>query len=333
MNKKHRNLIIIGLILLSILIVLILVSNQKDLDSEYSTKKENIQSPYVIQDLEMTIDLQDNSSNVPDKGKILKVLGFNTKVLNPMISNFYTDQKEWDFSQEMSFQFDTKDFFFYSPSTGIFSLSSEKGVKFDLEISSEETLTTFIQEYLGVQRVIILEQNNSQDTIEYMGRYILKDIEIGSSYLDGYSFSFVTDKDGNVLNLSILLLAEENIEKYEYLPLSSIETLISSNYYPKMIGRNEIEERFYEQPSPYELTELYVTEIEMLYLFNDYENGFILPTYKLTGEGRIVAEKGKFWSNVDIFICAVDPEYLIEREDSTNEDTYQNDPSPYHTPE
>ena len=142
---------------------------------------------------------------------------------------------------------------------------------------------------------------------------------MGSVYLDGNAFSVEVNSKGDIVNLSMLLLNSSNIVEYQLMPLSDIETLIGDSRYPKMVFYTEIEERYYEQSPLFAssgvLTDFVVTEMSKIYTFIDSSNGFVVPTYKLIGDGRLKNSRDeKYLAKVNIFLCAINPAYLIERE-------------------
>jgi hypothetical protein len=96
-----------------------------------------------------------------------------------------------------------------------------------------------------------------------------------------------------------------------------------------MVGSNVIEERFYFRPLPYEITELYVRDISLAHLFTDLDNGLVLPTYILEGDGKIEDITGdEFWGETKVFICAVDPNYLTNRISPIEEEKKEEEGAP-----
>jgi hypothetical protein len=62
------------------------------------------------------------------------------------------------------------------------------------------------------------------------------------------------------------------------------------------------------------LSNLTTKNVELLFLLNDFEDEYILPTYQLSGDGELVDSQGaKYWTKSHIFISAIDPEYLYEK--------------------
>ena len=102
--------------------------------------------------------------------------------------------------------------------------------------------------------------------------------------------------------------------KYEYLPLAPIDKLVVNSKYPKRLGSSIIEDRFYQNPAKHSMKEYIANDIQLMHIFNDSGNGLLLPTYVLTGDGRIITVKGDtYWTKTKMFICAVDPSYLTTR--------------------
>ncbi len=312
--KKYKKLLLVLILVLAIiLVILVLVFNKKRNEDGYSNTVVNIENPYPVQKKPLVIDLQGNTTTIPKKDKVLKVQGFNTEVLNFFV-NTYSD-KEIDYSEDISVMFNKKGFLSFTNFTGVFSIKLEDGLSELPLIDSEDNLRIFFQEYFDVDNIAISNESKSQFGVEFKGKYVLKDIEIGSSYLNGEAFIINVNMNDEITGLTVLLIKEENLKEYQYMPLIDINDVVSNNFYPKMIGESKIEERFYEKPVPYEIEEYFVEKMDLIYVFNDSNSSYVLPTYKFKGNGRIVTVlKEKYWAETDLFICAIDPSYLNMQE-------------------
>lgn len=326
--KKYKVYLIIGGILLVSAIILFIITTQVS-SGGYSMRTRNIMSPYPIQENEITIDMRDVDISTKQKGEVLKVISYNIEDLESFVSEFYEIDKELDFTDEVYVQQGKDNYFSFTPSTGVFSLFSSEGIASPIDITSEKGIREFFSKYLGIGEISITEEEKGDESTKYNGKYVLKNIEIGSSYIEGNAFKVEVNTQGQIRLLALLAIKDENIEKYQYMPLVRIEELISNKVYPKMIGSNVIEERFYYRPLPYEITELYVKDGEQGYLFNDAKSGLIVPTYILDGDGKIKNIEGEeFWAETKLFICSVDPSYLTKRVDSIQEESKEEEGAP-----
>jgi len=326
--KKYKVLLIIGGILLILAIILSTI-NIVGKEGGYSRSTKKVESPYSISESNMLIDLQETNIKVEREGKVLRVLSFNTEDLALFISEFYEIEKELNFKKDIFIQQGRDNFFSFTHSTGVFSLSLAEGLESPIQLDNQKGVKDFFDQYFGIEELIILDIDEKDSSTKYVGRYILKGIEVGSSYIDGNAFSIEVDSENRIKVLALLLITDKNIEKYQYMPIVPIEKLISNELYPKMIGSNTIEERFYYRPLPYEITGVYVRDIGLVSIFNDRKNGLILPTYVLEGDGQVENVGGeKFWSETKLFICAVDPSYLLNRVDPIQEEKKEEEGAP-----
>lgn len=313
--KTYKVWILIGIIL-GVFVTLILFNLIKG--KSENTEIEKVQNPYFLQTFDLEIDLRNVEEEIPVNDKVFKVVGNINDNFTSFLNNFHSYSDELDFSKEIYLTFG-KDTFSYSPKSRILMVNAQQGLTLWFKITSESDVSSFFQEYFNIEKVTISETKNIGKNTEYIGSYVFKDIEMGSVYLDGNAFTVEVNSKGDIVKLSMLLLNDSNIVEYQLMPLSEIETLTEDTKYPKMVFYKEIEERYYEQPpliaTSAVLTDFLVTEISKLYIFTDSSNGLVLPTYKLVGDGRLKDSKDrKYLAKVNIFMCAVSPTYLIEKE-------------------
>lgn len=330
--KKYKWFSITILILLITLVILYVISirNQNKQEPGYSSKMEKIDSPYPNWNEELNITSEIQKIDIPSKDKILTVTGFNTKAFSLYIQDVYNSNEEVNFLEDVYLQFNNKDIITFASNTGILSISSERGVPLKSKINSQKDIKKFLTQYFGIDEVQFEEDIKSNGVIEYKGSYILKEVEIGSSYLNGNSFIIEVNNSGEMVKASILLLKDSNVIKYQYLPIVDVGQLISETNYPKKIGESVIEDRFYNKPSPYTITDYIVKEVTLRHIFNDFESRYIVPTYILDGDAQIKdSYKERYWSKTRIFICAVDPSYLYTREPQLEEQNKEKEGVPF----
>lgn len=331
--KKKKVLIIVSIILLLLVLILLLINKNKVRDNGYSLNFEKVQSPYVIQESSLIIDLEGNNLKIPKTDKALKVVSYDTSMYNSFLEKVIGNT-DVDYIKGGYFEFSKNIFLIYSSDSNVFSFTSKKGIKEFESISSEDDVKLFLKDNFEVKDAFIYEKETVGSNTKYKGRYKVKGVEFGSSSLNGYSFVLNIDKNGNIVEFLFLLLREDNVEEYQFIPISPVKELISNEKYPKVIGQNTIENRYYSKPRSSQLIEVYVKEISLLYIYHDTENGLILPTYKLKGEGKVLDTEGqKYWSKTEILICAVNPKYLITREPEKKLEALEEQGVPYEHPE
>ncbi len=312
--RKYKVPIFIGVILGIVVPLLFLFSKEK---AEESSNIEKIQSPYFSETEVIDIDLQNISIDSPQKAKVYKVIGTEKNNIEILLNDLYEYSTPIDFTQETYVTLGDGAFS-YSPENRVFNIRSEDGFSLWFKIEQKEDVSMFFEEYFGIEKVEISEGIETEKGYKYEGNYVLKDVNVGSVYLDGFSFLIEGNSKGEILLLRALLLEEDNMQEYQSMPLTTLEELVKNPNYPKMVFNTQIEERYYQQNpmlrASSRMDQYFLESISYVYIFNDSMNGYVLPTYKLIGEGRIINSKEeKFWSKSSIFICSVDPSYLLER--------------------
>jgi len=312
--KRYRVPILIGIIL-GILVPLLFISSQRK--AEESSQIEKVQSPYHLGIVGIEIDLQNVSIDAPKKDKVFEVVENEEETLEKLLMDLYEYSKSIDIQENIYIPSEDGTFS-YSPVNRILIVWSEKGLPLWFKLSEKEDVSMLFQEYFGIEKVEVSEKVKTDKGYKYEGNYVLKEENMGSVYLDGYSFFLEVNSNGEILLLKALLLNEENVQEYQSMPLATLEELVKNPKYPKMVFNTEIEDRYYEQKPLFRastrMNQYFAESGSYLYIFNDSLNGYVLPTYKLVGEGRLVnSQEEKFWSKSSIFICSVDPSYLLER--------------------
>lgn len=330
--KKNKifSLVVLILVISFVVLFVILLGKKKAPESGYSSNMEKIDSPYPKWSKELNIISQTQKVDIPQKGKILTVTGFNSTVLTILIEEVYNSFQEINALEDFYLQLSNKDIITYAFDTGILSISSAKGVPLDYEINSQEDIKQFLSRYLDIKEFKFEDETITKGVTKYSGKYLIKETEIGSSFLNGNSFLIEVNKDAKIIKASVLLINESYVKEYQYLPLADLKELITESSYPKKIGDVIIEDRYYNTPSPYDFTEYILKSVSLEYIFNDVESKHIVPTYVLDGEAEIKdSYKEKHWSKVRIFICAVDPSYLYTKKDILQEESKEEEGAPF----
>jgi hypothetical protein len=322
--NKYKIYIIVGVILLTILLVLLLLSKEEVTQDGYLSAEEKIQSPYPIDEEGISVDVSKIKIDVPKEERILKVSEFDTDKMISFVNNFYNLNLDAEIPKYLSVPYEENSFILFSPITGVLTITSTDTIPIDFKILSEEDVKIFLSEYFDIDSIELKETSKESEKTEYRGVYVFDDMKAGSSYLDGYAFVITVNSKGFITQLSLLLLDKSNLIKYEYLPLATIDKLVVNSKYPKRLGSSIIEDRFYQNPAKYSMKEYIANDIQLMHIFNDSGNGLLLPTYVLTGDGRIVAVTGDtYWTKTKMFVCAVDPSYLITRIIDENDVLYE----------
>ncbi len=329
--KKYWLWLLVGALIAIIILVIFLLSRQEDeKEVEVNILLEKIVSPYVKTEHSVDIDLNVPVENLDEREWVYSVSRPEGRMFTNFVKNFYEVKKEINLEEEIIMAIGD-DMVWYNADIGVLSIFS-KGLVLDLKITTKRDVSSFFFQYFGIQNSENEKVEQTEKGTLYLGHFFYNEMKIGSSHLGGYSYRLELDKNGKLLEFSMLLLKEENLQKYQYMPTVSLEELLLINNYPMKIVNNKIEERFYEQSellrASSKLNNLTAKSVDALFLLNDFEDKYLLPSYKVAGDGEILDSKGgKYWSTTDIFFCGIDPEYLLEKPIEDYREKPHSDPS------
>jgi len=314
--KKYWVWLLLGASLGSVIILVILLTERKEEDVPLNLSVEKITSPYIQTEERLSVSIDLVEEDFQEREWIYRVKRPSEKLFVNFVEEFYEINEEINMEEEIIIT-QGGDMFWYHSDIGLLSVFSE-GLPLDLKITYAGDISPFFTQYFGIRNAINTEIEDTEEGVLYAGYFEYDDVKIGSSNIGGYSYKLEIDNSGKLLELSMLLLEETDLEKYQMMPTSALNDLLEIRTYPKKIVHKIIEKRFYEQPSTIRastsLDSITIKEKELLYLLNNFDDQFILPTYKISGDGVLVDSKGgKYWTTSDVFICAIDPESMYEK--------------------
>jgi len=328
--KKYGIWLLVGATIGSIIVLIILINREKEEDIPLDLPVEKITSPYIETGERVSISMDTEEENFQEREWVYRVKRPRERLFTNFVENFYEIDEEINMEEEIIIT-RGEDMFWYHSDIGVLSVFSE-GLVLDLKITYAADVSSFFSQYFGIRDVINTEVKNTERGILYAGYFEYNGIKVGSSNIGGYSYKLEIDNNGRLRELSVLLLEETDLERYQAMPTTPLSDLLQIRTYPKKIVNKTIEQRFYEQSSitrgSASLDSITVKEKDLLYLLNDFEDQFILPTYKISGDGELVDSKGqRYWTTSDIFICAIDPEYLYGKPEEDYREQPHSDPS------
>ena len=329
--KKYGIWLLIGVFLGCIIILIILLNRDKEDDISLELPVERIASPYIETEERILISTTNiQEQNFQEREWVYRVNRPNSNLLVNFIEKFYEVKEDINIHEEVIIT-DEEDMYWYHANIGVLSVFSE-GLNLDLKITNARDVSSFFSQYFGIKESVNEKVQVTDNGTLYSGHFQYHDLKIGSSHLGGYGYKLELNKQGKLIEFSMLLLKEENLEKYQLMPTTPLSDLLNISNYPKKIKHTAIEDRFYNQPellrSSVNLRTLTVKGKELLYLLNDFDDQFILPNYKISGDGELEDSRGgKYWTSSDIFICAIDPEYLYEKPVEDFREQPHSDPS------
>jgi hypothetical protein len=314
--KKYGIWLLLGVVIGSIIVLIILIIREKEEDIPLDLPVEKITSPYVETGERVNISMDVEEETFREREWIYRVKRPREELFINFVENFYEIDEEINMDEEIIIT-KGQDMFWYHSDIGVLSVFSD-GLVLDLKITYAADISSFFVQYFGIRNTINTDIENTERGVLYTGYFEYHDLKVGSSNLGGYSYKLEIDNTGRLVEFSVLLLEETDLEKYQTMPTTRLSDLLQIRSYPKKIVNKTIEKRFYKETpiirGSATLDNISIKEKGLLYLLNDFEDQFILPTYRISGDGELVDSKGeKYWATSDIFICAIDPDYFYEK--------------------
>jgi hypothetical protein len=329
--KKYGVWFLVGILIGAIIFVIFFLNRKQEDEIVLDLPIEPITSPYI--QTQENVDIITNNiqiENFQEREWIYSITRPEETLLANFIDNFYNIQQQEFSMQEEIIITQGNDLVWYNANIGILSIFSD-GLVLDLKITNARDISSFFTQYLGIRQVINDKITPTDRGTLYTGYFEYHGKKIGSSNLEGYSYKLELDKNERLIEFSMLFLREENLQRYQAMPTIPLSELLDIRNYPMKIVNQTIEDYFYNQPDiirgSASLSTLTAKEIDNLFVFNDLEDQYIIPTYRILGDGELVDSKGgRYWTISNIFICAIDPEFLLEKPVETYREQPHTDP-------
>ena len=330
--KKYGVWLLIGILLGGIIFIIFFLNRRDEDEVSIELPVKPIPSPYI--EAQQNIDIVTGDiqmGNFQEREWIYSVTKPNETLFTNFIDNFYNiQQQEFDLQDEIIIT-QGNDLIWYNANIGILSIFSD-GLVLDLKITNARDISSFFKQYLGISQAINDEVTPTDRGTLYTGYFKYHGKEIGSSNLDGYAYKLELDENERLIEFSMLFLREENLQKYQMIPTIPLSELLNIQNYPMKAVNLIIENYYYNQSDIIKgsarLNTLTAKEIDNIFLFNDLEDQYIFPTYRIFGDGELVDSKGgKYRTTSNIFICAIDPEFLLEKTEETYREQPHTEPS------
>ena len=287
-----------------------------DISSNTSVKK--IESPYISLGYKVDMKGDVKYEDFQEREWIYLVTIPDTTTLTNSLRNFYKlNEQELDSTDNGIILQKGDDLISYNINNQVLSIYTT-GLSLDPKITKEKEIISFFNKYFDVKEVINERKEDTERGTLYQGYFNYHGRKVGSSSLEGYAYKLEIDKRGNLLELSMLFLKEENLQKFQPMKTISFAEIRKFNNYPMLVGNKTIESYFYNQSdllkSSVKLDTLVIKQIDPLFIFNDSSVQYIIPTYRIYGDGELIDSKGGEYKTTSyIFVCAIDPEYLYEK--------------------
>ena len=315
--KNYGVWLLIG-ILFGLIILLFFLSRRDDKQDGSDILVRKITSPYIQtgQDIKITGDMR--YKEFENRELIYYVIKPEITLFSDLVNNLYGNHnEEIDSTEEEIILTIGEDLIWYNRSTAVLSVFS-KGLILNPKITDSNDIESFFNHHFGIREITNEQIENTERGVLYTGNFLFHGKAIGSSTLMGYGYKIELDRNGRLLDFSMLLLREENLQQYQRMPTVSLTQLLTFKDYPMKTVNKTIEDRFYDQSSLFRrsvnLKNLITREVSSLFLFHSFQDEYILPIYRIFGDGELVdSAGGKYWSTSYAFVCAIDPEYLYEK--------------------
>lgn len=313
--NKYKTIIIVVLSILAIAVtVYFLVERSKNRVSD--TTIISINSPFEYKETTITYTNAPTQFNTPTTLQVYKTTAPDVSIAENFAKRFYSGTPKlsndgsvyvWSFDSSV---------ISYSSDTALLYLVSPQGLVTDIKINSEKDVISFLADYFGISNINTFEISALDNgRKEYKGYMQYEDISYGAISLEGYAIDLISD-NSKIYSLSILLLKNTSIVKYQEMPTKTIfKALASSNeIYP--IYRSYDENYNNQYPilkASSKLKSVSIKECKYKYVFSSQSYGYIYPVYEVAGDGALRDSQGNsYWADVKIYFSALDPKYLTK---------------------
>lgn len=233
----------------------------------------------------------------------------------------------------------------WSIKDGVLNITIPEG--FNLEIEREGTLNeNYTEEYFNefssqylkdLPQIDISDIRDNGDNYVVDAQYKKDNVNIASSRLDGTSLSVQFTEFGELEKLSILLIKNIRLEReYPSINFELISTYVNNENFPSSVSYEVTDSEYDELPVSLristELKDVYLEESEKIWIFVDNEYDYIVPVYRMFGEGIVQdTQEETYEADATVMFCVIDPSYLKKKEvsnepvESPDEDILNND--------
>jgi adenylate cyclase class IV len=315
--KKYWFWIISILILFLIIILVILL--YKDGQEEVELEGGRVESPYHIPNYDVRIEIDVAEENFKKREPIIEVSRLSDETLRTFLTTFVSKSIQVNRQEDLYYVHDGISVSFSSEISFLRADKKAGNWLVNYPLLSTEDIGIFLLEYFKVQSQNEILNKLDNGYTQYQGNILFEGVAIGTPVLEGYSYSILVDNLGELVELEILILQESDISSSKNIYTSSLSSLLKMNRYPMDVHHRRISESLYEKSAfiiaTVRLSTFYVKKIDKMYIFNSFDTPYVYPTYRLSGDGVVEDFQGDtYWSYSEIYICAIDPEYLYDRE-------------------
>lgn len=316
--KKFGIWLLIGFLIGAILVFIFFFLSVDDEDEQgygIDLPVQRIMSPHLRPERSINITAPPQEETFRGREWVYRVTRPEKNVFANFAQNFFEVPEEINMHEDIILT-EGSNQIWYNPNVGTLSVFSE-GLSIDLRITNATDAEFFFNHYFGIREAVNDSVQNTDEGVIYKGHFEYNDKRIGSSNIEGYSYIMELDSLGRLVRLSMLFLREENLERFQQMPTIELTDLLAIDRYPMKVVNTTMEERLHNQPvmirGSVRLETLEGTGLELLFLIDNFEEGYIIPTYKIVGNGQLVDSRGdRYLTTSNIFISAIDPEYLYE---------------------
>jgi len=314
--KKYWVWILLILLIVLSVLTIILISKSKDED-EVNIQLKSIESPYYILGSDFPINLSDEKTTFRKTEFVMKVSRTHNPLLEDFLKNYISEEIDFNIYDGYNFVENGVSVSF-QPTASLLLISRKAGNWFrEFPLRTAGDVESFVKEFLDIEVINDVVTERDDGDSEYKGYFEIEKSKFGTITLEGYAYKILVDRSGILKEMEVLLLQNSDITDFQRVPISPLSELVAISRYPKEIHHKTFSDSLHKKGYPIgniSLSRISVTEVQELFLFNTFDTPYIYPTYKLSGDGVIEDYEGdNHRSLTEIYICAINPDYLHER--------------------
>lgn len=320
--KKYWLYIVIGILLLLFVGIFVLILTRKKVpeSSPLSLNKE-ITSPFMNYSELPTFALPQRRDFFEEEFLNVYSILPSEQLLSELVFKFDNKAQPQYPSEVMDFWSSSSNTFTYYKGMGIFKISSQYGLGSHLLIKEKEEIKGFLNqyfEYTDINTENIVVNINPEGGYTYKGKYMINGYTWGSIYLQSYAYIIETNKESEILNMSIFLYNKDSMSVYSQYSVATEQELLSNKRV--YIDRVSISENYNELDryikGTTSLTSLDVKEMRKTYVFTDFVQGYVYPIYLLTADARYKDYHDKqYAADILVYLMATEQGNISPREE------------------
>lgn len=318
MDRKKK-IIILGIAIVLLIVILIIIFSSSPSGTKYPKEPLEVNS-LGKSSLSLDINQMEGFSNEDTKLFLIKKEN-HSSLVESCISSMNMPLKKQSVIQEgITIWSDGKSQFEYSSLLDRISFVLPSGFIFDV---GDNPIESFFYKYFDIDFDFIISntEKNTTGGLTYYGTRVIKGIPLEIGYGYEYSDFLKFDKNGKLVGGQLLLsnfdesdfylplIPEKYLKRVSNLAVYPKESYIDTSILASTLDINYLDDAWgYIEKSA---SNCVGNKQELIYLFKDSNQKFLLPTFKVKANCDVQYKKETYSVPSLFYLNAVDPEYVV----------------------